>query len=196
MRKVALLIFVIFTLTGCIAPETKEESPAPVSDINETPPPIHTTEFKSSSCQECHDFYWPRFLDIPVYRQESENWCGQAVVQMTLAYYGINKTQKQIAEEMEKLDRTYPHDIAGYLEGQGFNAYVLELGDERWDDFEPYAGKYPVIVEDDGEVVVTPSHWMLLKGRGELGYVWIDPETGGESYWLPSENYTVIVVEN
>ncbi|MBU2591123.1 MAG: hypothetical protein KKC21_03775 [Nitrospinae bacterium] len=93
-----------------------------------------------------------------------------------------------------KAGKTYTGDLVGYLKKEGLNAYVVELGDVLW-EFDPYAGKYPVIVLEHGEVAAIPLHWVLLKGRSEFGYVMIDPSKGEIASWIPSENYTSIVVE-
>lgn len=39
-------------------------------------------------------------VDVPIFRQEQESWCGLACLQMILSHRGIDKTQTQLAEEI------------------------------------------------------------------------------------------------
>ncbi len=109
---------------------------------------------------------------VPLFYQERRNTCGQASVQMVLAYYNITKTQLDISLGMGRFGRTRAHDLVMYLNRQGLNARIVE-------DFKPY-----VTTEDKPIIVLNgiKNHWVVV--RKEVGdYYFLNNPSGGYRFW-------------
>jgi ABC-type bacteriocin/lantibiotic exporter with double-glycine peptidase domain len=65
---------------------------------------------------------------LPFFRQETEYYCGPAIVQMIFAAHGISMTQRRIATLMKtnKKIGTRPSAMIALLTSQGFNVRAAE----------------------------------------------------------------------
>ncbi|MBU0762190.1 MAG: C39 family peptidase [Candidatus Altiarchaeota archaeon] len=136
-------------------------------------------------------------IDIAFDRQDKLDWCGPAVVESVLKYYGINRRQEYIVSTLRQDDgQTRLDDMVGYLQDNGL---YLEFYMENQLKLQKLINficiyKYPIIVlqrlngPDDTEF----GHYRLIIGFDE-SYVYLqDPYRGRfkvtyEEFWALSK---------
>ncbi|MFH1403468.1 MAG: cysteine peptidase family C39 domain-containing protein [Candidatus Altiarchaeota archaeon] len=123
------------------------------------------------------------FLNVPYMRQEQDNWCGPAVIQMVSGYYGVNRLQTNLATGMRTGEITTVDMLVKILEKQGFITDVY-----KEDDFEDWfielnkrvcVKKTPVIVLqriDYGDK--DRGHYRVVVGMDALNVYALDPILG------------------
>jgi len=114
--------------------------------------------------------------------------CGPASLKIVLDYYGVDKTEKELAElaglnpELGINDK----DIVRVAESLGFKAEIKN--ESSFEEIEKWLGKgMPVIVDwftrgrqDYGDLEVADGHYSVVVGLDDE-YIYLqDPEIGGE----------------
>lgn len=192
-----LLVLLIVLSCGCV---DKAETPAP--EITTVPPitvpsttlPPRTTppppEEKTIIVPP--KIVKEKIIDIPFYHQEYDWSCGQTSVQMVLAYYGIDKTQMEIAQDMGVVGYSELWQISNGLKKNGLNTHLL-IGytpAKGFEELNKYAGIYPIIIYTWSDPIKF-KHYMVIKGTSEnkLGksYVILDPAYGNIDWEFSEE---------
>ena len=84
-------------------------------------------KFETFLAENMHRSGGSRYLTVPLVRQETSYYCGPASVQMVLQYFGIYRTQSQLADDMGTTydDGTGEHMIlSGLDDNYPSNSYV------------------------------------------------------------------------
>lgn len=77
-------------------------------------------------------------LNVPRFEQENDWFCGPAVLQSVLAYYGINKSQKEIARESNSTKKygSFLSDMVAFARKSGLKTNLIlfdtEIIDPTW----------------------------------------------------------------
>ena len=113
-------------------------------------------------------------------------FCGPAVIKMILDFYGIEKTEAEIAILANKDDDLgiNDEDIRRVLEGEGLRVEIKNFA--TFDDVQSALGKgAPVIVDwitrgryDYSEDEVADGHYSVVVGLDEINIYLQDPEVG------------------
>ena len=72
--------------------------------------------------------YYMRMIKIKPYKQSANYLCGPASLKMILSYYGVNKSEKIIAEQTNTTSKTgcALQSLIKYAKKLGFRAYFKD----------------------------------------------------------------------
>ena len=126
-------------------------------------------------------------MQFPYRKQETDFYCGPAIVAMILAAAGTEVTQSELAAAMGTTEHGTPiEEIARFLSSYGFE--VTRKNDALWEDIIATfnAGSTVIIgyIEPDEE----KAHYSLVSSIGEAGIEFNDPWYG-ENQILSKEEF-------
>ncbi|MBP6979169.1 MAG: C39 family peptidase [Bacteroidales bacterium] len=156
-NRILIVIILILTSIGC---EKNDHEMRP-----DTPAAI---QYYVLNIRPSHPIEGLLFLNVDSYQQTTEYTCGPAAVVSFLKYYGIQRDEMTLAEEMGTSSTvgTTPEQISTWLNKNGFTASWHQEGSLEMLQ-ENLANNIPTLVEwsDWG------GHWVLV-----IGYDIRDPE--------------------
>ncbi len=127
------------------------------------------------------------FIDVPFRRQEEASWCGPAVVQMVSEYWGVSRTQANLARGLKTEDTTGIGMVSRLFRDFDFKVNVTSEGDpqEKLERllYTVCVRKTPVVVLQRLTVNdTTYGHYRIVAGY-EPGRVFVvDPIMGLTAY--------------
>lgn len=162
-----------------------------------------------------------KILNVPLYKQMNNCYCGPTSVRMTLKSLGIDKKQSTLAADMNTnaYDDTYVYQIVHYLNkylGQGAYKYV-QISEIGFDTGLLYSinqnkpvichvmtGKLPNYAEKGGHntghyIVATGYVWGAQGSSGTSKVMYNDPNNNEDYYgrWTTTwGNMTTVINEN
>ncbi len=120
--------------------------------------------------------------DIKFYKQEKNEWCGPAVLQMVLHFYGIDEKQEIIAagvfDEKEKVVKL--SEMVFYPQSKGLKSYSFKgnLNDLK----ELISRGIPVVVFQKASKEINKGHYRLLVGYYQDRIMLADPLLGNNIF--------------
>jgi len=116
--------------------------------------------------------------DIKFYNQEKDEWCGPAVLQMMLHFYGLNEKQEIVAarvfDEKEKVVKL--SEMVFYPQSKGLKSYSFK---GNLDDLKELISKgVPVVVFQKASKEINKGHYRLVVGYYQDWIVLADPLLG------------------
>ncbi|NOZ58311.1 MAG: hypothetical protein GXO66_01840 [Euryarchaeota archaeon] len=132
-------------------------------------------------------------LQLPYHQQQEGNWCGAAVAQAVMEYYGVKKAQSRIAGELG-LRRDGGNlaavDLLHYLRGQGFSVVPHQSDNDTLSMrlLEEYLEEgIPVIVLQRRSLESSEGHYRVVVGMTPGRVVALDPLVG--LLFVPREDF-------
>lgn len=122
-------------------------------------------------------------IKVPFKEQEAKNWCGVAVVQSLLEYYGIEESQQHIADEvnLERERDLLVGEMRTYLMKKGLSVslYQTERDGRALKALKRYVDRgIPVVALQRKSLSSNQGHYRIVVGVGEDEVVVLDPSVG------------------
>lgn len=132
-------------------------------------------------------------LNVPYRPQERDYTCGLAALQMVLAFWGEQKSQRKIRKLMKASPRELArrgldnHKMVRAVQRAGLYAYVNEYS--NLEELKSFIRQgYPVIVN-----YIEPSHndghFAVVKGFNLLGQIILNDPWNGSDFSLPEKQF-------
>ncbi len=136
---------------------------------------------------------------VPLVRQATDHTCGVASIQSVLAYYGIDRREDILVDNMNVKEYAGISAIARYMNSQGFETLIkpdmplTELKthlDQRrpvmvvlqaWSDPQKDPREYADSWED--------GHWVVVIGYDSVNIYVMDPSTTGNYAFVPIDEF-------
>ncbi len=135
--------------------------------------------------------------DVPYYEQERWNWCGVAVIQSVLEYYGATGSQREIAgglgynivPDRPRLSINKMSDYFTYKYGLDVYLYRTTNDTKSMDILRHYVVDegIPVVVLQRKYVGSSEGHYRIVVGFEEGEIVVLDPISG--LLFIPEEDF-------
>lgn len=122
---------------------------------------------------------------VPYDSQETNTWCGPATLQMVLGYYGVQKSQSEIAASVYNQDNktTYTNSMQVYPQQLGFNSTMSTGSIEALK--QDIQNGIPTIVLQRVSDSDSEGHYRVVVGYDDLEGVFITDDPG------QSANYNI-----